>query len=324
MKNLLLISYSFPPARNVGALRPRGIAKYLPYYGWKVFVLTPLLGIPRDSQYNMVETYPPFRERMGYLRKKLYFDFSQIISHPPLYKIFLSNFSEIVPFPDTKKGWVVHGVYAGKYVIEKESISAIISTCSPISCHTIAHKLKKIFPQLVWVADFRDLWAHNPFHKHTRPTQFLKETVEKKLLENADFITTVSEPLADHLRRFHNKETFSIPNGFDPDEYNFDAQVDQKFSITYTGSIYPEERDPELLFIALRKLISGDSRIEEDIEVNFFCRYNAALDELIRKYNLDKVVHQNGIVARENVIKIQKSSHILLLLLPEDKGVYTG
>ena len=40
MKRVLLVSYHFPPANAVGAVRPRGLYRFLPDYGWAVTVLT--------------------------------------------------------------------------------------------------------------------------------------------------------------------------------------------------------------------------------------------------------------------------------------------
>jgi len=40
MKRVLLIAYAYPPCTEIGALRPAGLAKYLPRFGWEPTVLT--------------------------------------------------------------------------------------------------------------------------------------------------------------------------------------------------------------------------------------------------------------------------------------------
>lgn len=327
MRNLILVTYSFPPENNIGALRPRGLAKYLPFYGWEVFVITPVSVSARDPRYNVFETLPNLKERLDYRRKKQSPDFNRVLIKPPFFKQILFSLFEIIPFPDSKGGWVFYGVYTGKHIIKQKKIDAIISTYSPASSHLIAHKLKKLYPEIKWIADFRDLWSHNPFHVRNRINQFFIEKMEKKILSNVDILTTVSEPLAQQLKTFLKKETFIIPNGFDPEDYDFDSKIDDKFSITYTGSLYSGERNPEMFFIALRKILQDDNTSFINFEVNFYCKHSEILENMIKKYNLMGIVKQNGIIPKNEVIKKQKSSQILLLLnrnLAIDRGVYTG
>ena len=40
MKRVLLIAYAYPPCAEIGAVRPAGLAKYLPRFGWQATVLT--------------------------------------------------------------------------------------------------------------------------------------------------------------------------------------------------------------------------------------------------------------------------------------------
>src|SRR5215471_15620425 len=39
-KRVLVVAYHFPPAAEVGAIRPQKLVKYLPRYGWEPLVLT--------------------------------------------------------------------------------------------------------------------------------------------------------------------------------------------------------------------------------------------------------------------------------------------
>lgn len=323
MRNLILIAYSFPPDRNIGAIRPRGIAKYLPYYGWNVFVITPLGFLPRDSRYNVIETYPTFRIRLGYWKRRQNLDYRRVVYQPSIKTRLVSNFFEIVPFPDTKSGWIFHAVFTAIQIIKRNRIDAIISTYSPASSHFIGHKLKKLFPDLIWIADFRDLWSHNHFRKRSRLSLFLFEQIEKKVLSNADFLTTVSDPLAQKLKRLHKRDCITIPNGFDPEEYEFRVDLDKKFSITYTGSLY-DQMNPEILFSVIRKMLSEDDCLHQSMEVNFYTRYNPMLEKLTKKYGIENIIKQRGIVPREEILRKQKSSQILLLITPLEKGVYTG
>lgn len=327
VKNVILITYSFPPDKNIGAIRPRGLAKYLPHYDWNVFVITPLSLLPRDPEFNVIETYPSFRQKLGYLKTKSVFDHNRVLFRPPLYLRFFFGFLELIPFPDSKSGWIYPAVYSGTKLTSQKQVNAIISTYSPASSHFIAYKLKKMFPHTTWIADFRDLWSHNPFRKLGRFGVILFEKIEKRILCDANFITTVSEPLAFELKRLHEKKTVVIPNGFDPEEYDFTIGLDAKFSIIYTGSLYHQQRNPEILFMIIKKIFSEDNSARYDFRVHFFGNFSEELQTLIRKYSLEEIVKQEGFLPRKDVLKKQKSAQILLLLnrnLPQDIGVYTG
>src|SRR3990172_12830612 len=71
MKKVLIISYFFPPLGGGGVIRTLKFAKYLPFFGWKVFVVTvkkgfykyqdPLLlkEIPAEVQIDRVNYFEP-------------------------------------------------------------------------------------------------------------------------------------------------------------------------------------------------------------------------------------------------------------------------
>src|SRR5258708_28061301 len=56
MKRLLLIAYAYPPCPEIGAVRPAGLAKYLPRFGWEPTVLTVKLPGKRPTFAPVVET----------------------------------------------------------------------------------------------------------------------------------------------------------------------------------------------------------------------------------------------------------------------------
>ncbi|MCM8816210.1 MAG: hypothetical protein NC913_01685 [Candidatus Omnitrophica bacterium] len=324
MKSVILITYSFPPDRNIGAIRPRGLAKYLPHFGWNVFVITPLSDLPRDPKFNVIETYPSFRQKFGYWKKKIAVDYNRVSFQPPLYNRLLSYFCEIIPFPDTKKGWGVQAVFAARQIILRSKIDALISFYRPASSHFVAHKLKSLFPDLFWIADFGDLWSHNQIHEPVGAKLFLLERLEKRIISNADIITTVAAPWAEELKKLHNKESFAIPFGFDPDEYNLEIELDDKFSITYTGSLYQQEKNPEILFMAIKKIFSEYTSARSDFRVHFYGKFNERLQNLINKFGLEEIVKQKGLVPREVVLRRQKSSQTLLLSTPKNIGCIPG
>jgi hypothetical protein len=120
----------------------------------------------------------------------------------------------------------------------------------------------------------------------------------------------------------------SIPYGFDPAEVNTTlGRLTDKFTITYTGNIYPGKQSPEPLFAALRDLITERSMDAGDIEVRFYGTEAGWIDKQAERYGLTGIVQQFGTVPREIALNKQQESQLLLLLKwndPKQRGVYSA
>ena len=77
MKRVLIVTYHFPPRPTVGGLRPWGLARYLPEFGWEPVVLTAKLPARPASGPRVVET--DYSESLGFLKKLLGLDSDQNI-----------------------------------------------------------------------------------------------------------------------------------------------------------------------------------------------------------------------------------------------------
>lgn len=231
-----------------------------------------------------------------------------------------------VAYPDDQKDWYKFAVEAGRDLVHEEGIDAIISSSSPVTSHLIAKQLKKECT-LPWIADLRDLWTQNHYYPYGDLRRSFERRLEITTLGAADGLVTVSEPLARSLRELHPRASvFSIPNGFDDDEVRCSPLTDQ-FTITYTGVLYQGMRDPEPFLIALRNLISAGTMDPRVTRIRFLGPPQEWLEQEIQRYNLSGVVHQHGVLSRDNALEMQRESQVLLLLNwnhPAEAGVYTG
>ena len=122
----------------------------------------------------------------------------------------------------------------------------IYTTSPPHSSHLIGLSLKKKYPHIPWVADFRDAWCENPFRevKANQIRDKIETKLEKKVFKRADtliFNTRSSFNL--HRQKYGNiisNKSYVIPNGFDIEDYSNLATYskDKIFNIVHTGSIY--------------------------------------------------------------------------------------
>ena len=338
LKRVLIITYYFPPRPGVASLRLRGLAKYLPEFGWEPVILTAFLPVEPDKQFQVIQTpYPG--DVSALLKKKLHLHpnkgFQEQVGVPLAIREGRKSFTtkmitfikEIVAYPDEQKKWYPFAVETGEKIIEENNFEVIISSSGPMTSHLIAKELKSRF-NIPWVADLRDLWTQNHYYPYGVIRKWLEKRFEINTLSQADALVIISKPAAEKLQSLHNnKSVFAIPNGFDPDDVNTSIPLTKEFSITYTGQLYQGKRNPELLLRAISELIIQKLIDRNNIKIRFFGPTQYWLEQDIKKYNLNGIVKQYGMIPREVALKKQRESQILLLLNwddPDERGVYTG
>ncbi len=341
MKKVLMIVHLFHSSPRI-----TGLAKYLPEFGWEPIILTIPKGENPNVQTNAMVIEVPyhntFKNILKFLKKVFWNRFFNIKPNQSIGRHIEKQFgvtsgrsfvdsiynlyTAIFYYPDSERCWRAFAVKAAGDLFEKEDIRAIISSSSPVTCHIVARYLKSKY-NIPWIADLRDLWTQNHNYTYGPLRRKIEEHLEKKTLSNANILVTASPLWAEKLKTLHKKDkVYAITNGFDPDTIRSeDATLTPKFTITYTGQIYPEKQDPSKLFIALRELISDGTINMNDVEVRFYGAARRFLSNDIKKYDLSSVVKVHERVSRQISLKRQRESHVLLLLNWEDfkeRGVY--
>ncbi|HHB78727.1 MAG TPA: hypothetical protein ENK85_05805 [Saprospiraceae bacterium] len=220
--------------------------------------------------------------------------------------------------------WYIWSAYArAKRIISKESQTIIYSSFSPYADHVVAWLLKRKFKKLIWVADFRDLHVDPTYRNYL--WKKLQLWFDKTIIRKATFVTTVSEGLAQNLRKFHD-DVFVLPNGVAKMPKAIERYTD-KFTINYTGAMFQDKRRPHLLLKALQELIREGKIEKNTIRIQQAGRDVAIWKPLISKFNLEGVFESKGIVALDDAHLLQSKSHVNLLLTTshkEYKGVLTS
>lgn len=340
MKKVLIITNRFSPYQSVGAIRLRGLAKYLPMFNWEPTILTSVLtdySKKIDSKYKIIRT--PYRDIVKEFKKRFYLDqekgFQEQFKIPiskKENKIFFINvlinfILSIIAFPDKEKGWYSFGVKKGNTVLKENKFNALISSSGPVTSHLIAKELK-IKHNIPWIADLRDLWTQNHNYPYRNLRKYFERRLELKTLGKADALVTVSKPLSKKLGILHSeKPVFTIVNGFDPDDITDNVLLTKNFAITYTGKLYQDKQNPEILLKALHELILERVIDSNVVKVRFYGHYENWLEQEIRKYGLENIAKQYGKVSRENSLKKQRESHVLLFVNWNDlkeTGIYSA
>ncbi len=327
MKNVLIIG-NFWPYIDSGSIRVIGLYRFLPKYGYNPIILTGKLLNPPDHKLKDVHEvhYKHFLIPETSVRQVSSMEIVHRHSHiHALMKKIYVKLKELFAYPDEHKAFISPAIAKAEEIIKERDISAVISIY-PVSTHSVAYEIKKRY-NIPWIVDIPDLWSHNQAYPYGKTRQKRDEKYEKKVLQSADAITTVTPQFIDIMDNLSSKgKTTLITHGFDPETLNSPPKkLNDKFTITYTGYIY-DQQNPLLIAQAFKELVEEGKVDEDDIQINFWGPHNLRLDEYLKKYSLD-FIQQKGKIPREQAIQEQRKSHLLLLLKWEDKrqkGILTS
>lgn len=329
-KSILFITVTFPPRLSVASLRLFNYARLFVENGWSVTVLTSKqLGETTSSEFNF--------EGMEVIHVSWSdpFDFAQKIKTPIKKKIAFKTLNLFIPYlatwlPDRRfKSWRKKTFDVAKSIIEEKNIKYIYSSFSPPSPHIIASRLKNIFPDNYWIAEYRDLWSHshsnNLFRSLLANFHFL---FEKKLIENANLLITVSDGHRQFLKTKISNQIHVLYNGCDFDSYiNIDSKkVNEEFRIVYTGNIYKKTYDVELFLSAFKKFTEKQSRYKTRV-LFIGTPKTDFLSKLIQKFDLSENINFIEKTTNSEVKVFQKSADVLLQFVwnnPKQPGNLTG
>ena len=336
MKNVLITGFFHPYTRPGGSFRVLPLMKLLPEFGWNPVILTPALLEKKDVPFRVVGT--EYRDIFRFWQRLFGFSEGETFkrqmqsqigatSRSKFVEFIFNRAGEVITYPDPNRGWKKFAVDGGKKILQAEKIDLLFS-CHPTISHIVTRELKKE-SGLPWVADLPDLWSRNHNYRYSSLRRLLDQRTEKKTLGDADVITTVSEPWAQTLRTIHKgKNVLSIQHGFPPEEFNDPPiPLTDKFTITYTGSIYPEGQDLTIFFQALRQLIDEEKIAPEKIDIRFYGAPVAQFEKAFKDFQLMNLARQYGPVPRAEAVQRQGESQVLLFAkwkTGNEAGWYSG
>jgi len=320
------------------APRIPGLVKYLHEYGWHPHVVAP--GLPDGFQLDFgpnsdFRTYEASFHFVGHSAPRLMVGTrvgqakNRLAErHPLLFRTLrwcFLRYREWAAYPDDDRAWIVPATAVAQTVMRETPCDLIASSSSPVTTHLVASRLKALH-HVPWVADLRDLWTQNHAYPYSILRRVVERRLEKRTLADADALVSVSEPCCQQLGELHTQEHITpIMNGFDPECVCFgERPVRNPLAIVYTGNIYYGKQDPVTFLTALASLLESGEIHRDDVRVDFYGPLLGWLQSAIADAGLDDVVHQNGMLPREESFRIQREAQLLLMFNweePVDLGV---
>ena len=348
---ILIVTWYFPPANTIAAVRLRSMARAFLQDGHDVRVLaageipaaqTLSLDFPEDRV-----AYTPWRDVLSIpssLAKKLkgggrkerpqQASTSAAASPQPeaqttgppsrLRKMLRTFVQEAVCLPDSRVGWIPYAYRQGKAMVESWHPDAIYASGPPFSTNVIGYLLSRKY-DIPLVTEFRDRWADDPYYPPSKLRQAVDRWMEARIVKRSTALVTVSQPWQEAYQGRYGLPTLVAYNGYDPallSEHS-PGRPGEKLVIGYTGGIYVGRRDPSPLFSAM----AGLPELKEKIAVEFYGTHPQDVLPLAERAGVTEQVTCFPPVPYDEAVHKQQQSDILLLMQwndPREQGNVPG
>ncbi|MDD5297599.1 MAG: glycosyltransferase [Rhodocyclaceae bacterium] len=286
MRRVLMIAYHFPPmAGGSGIQRTLRFVQHLPSCGWEPLVLTVH---PRAYERTGSDLLREVPEGVV-VHRAFALDTARHLSVAGRYFGSMAR-------PDRWVSWRLGAIPEGLRMIRQYKPDVIWSTYPIATAHSIAAELHAR-TKLPWIADFRDPMAQDGYPSDPKTWKSFKR-IEESAVHGARY-SVFTTPGAVRMYRQRYPEAADrivlLENGYDEESFTGitarQPLVPGAVVLLHSGIVYPEERDPRPLFVALARLKEAGVIQPE----NFRLRFRAALHEallrgLAQEHGLDAFV----------------------------------
>ncbi|MFN1215449.1 glycosyltransferase family 4 protein [Chryseobacterium kwangjuense] len=355
-KKILIITYYWPPAGGPGVQRWLKFAKYLPDFGWNPVIYTPenpsyplldeslLKDVPQNIEIVKTKIWEPYQlaEKLNKSNKKFkagQFDVGKNQSWKSRLSIWVrGNFF----IPDARVFWVKPSIKFLEQYLKENKIEVVVTSGPPHSLHMIGLGLKKKFPDLKWIADFRDPWTEISYYKHlklTKSSDRKHRQLESAVFQNADITLATSYTDAENFRKA-GANAVCITNGFDESDASTplsmrgerakgqkaDGQISKSFTLSYIG-VLEQLRNPENLWKVLDELVKENKDFADNFTLKFAGRVDDKILQTIENSHLKKHILNLGYISHDKAVEEMASSDLLLITnFPNasSKGIIPG
>ena len=325
MKKVLIISYFFPPCNLTASNRIAGWEKHLPEFGFYPIIVTRnWTGLELTAEERLMDSGSELRVEkkdhsevhylpyLASLRDKLFRKagnnsvYRQLSKFLTLVGVFLQPLCiRAIPYNNLY-------FHAKRLLKENSDISTVLISGNPFEQFYFGYKLKKAFPRISWIADYRDDWTTSEVVKV--PFRSFHRYFEKKWVGTASCFTTISPFYQAKISKLVNIPGHTIYNGFDQLIENMHKTTPDSLVITYNGTLY-ETQNIEVFLDGLKRFIDAnpDKKITFNMPGILFDQKQAnRVLKNMEGYESHLVMTNR--ISKEEVIEIQKNSDLLLMV----------
>jgi len=319
----IFISYYFPPIKSVGVIRNFHLAQIFHKIFTDLYILTTSNQqiLPKEeadlSSFKSIELINTIDYRtiiQRFYTKNKNTHYPESIKQNKIIE-WLIKVNESLPFNlFVGEGgilYLIDGYSKAKRLIKKSSEKTfVITSFRPTANVLIGFLLKINYPHIIWINSFQDA-PYDRIRKNTIIPN-LQNYLWLKMLKQSNLNITTSQGVKNSVDLLNN-DTITFENGVDFRE-NLTHSSEQ-FTISYTGSLYHDLRDPSLLFEALTHLVFSEKIQVNKLKIIYMGKDIAKWKSFCDTYPLlFNAFYIENITERNHSLEIQQKSHINLML----------
>jgi glycosyltransferase involved in cell wall biosynthesis len=209
-------------------------------------------------------------------------------------------------------------------IIKDHHIDVVFSFSNPQESNLVGAMLRKILG-VPFISYFSDPWYDNSYKKFSKLAAKKVLHLERFIIKNSDRAVFINGEERDLVMKKYPKswqeKTRVAYHCYSPDDYpKIQKNSDGKYLFSHIGVFY-KERNPEVFLRAAALAISRDQSLKTKIKIQFIggtTKYGgysqAALDDLIRKYNLQDLVETLPQVGYKESLGYMESADCLIVI----------
>lgn len=355
-REVLLVTYHFPPLGGSGVQRALKLAQCLPDAGWRVHVLTaghthyPLIDATLNGESGDGEDHGLSSENvkvhrvLGYepggiaatacrwMRRKA--TVQTAADAPSLEsRLFwrLESWCDHLGLAEAEVLWVPAAIRAARRIIKFHNIRIVVTTSPPHSIQRVGLALQQR-AGVRWIADLRDPILDNFGYAPASPkVDRYWRRLERDAVTNASKLIVTCPDLIERLRTRYpdvpRSRYLTVTNGYDqadaPDGLASRSSAHRagRFVLGYVGSFYGKQTIEPLL-AAMRRLVSSRPDIAGRIELLVVGSVSAQQRRLINDTD-DIFLRLTGYLPHaESVREMAAADCLFLMTPPNEEGRY--
>jgi len=339
MKQVLFITYYWPPSGKASLHWPLNIIKYLPQFEWQPSVLTvneDTFSQKDDSLLNEIDpalnviktkTFEPFNIYKKFIGKpkedqlnasETISQTNKSITHKISVWIRMNLF-----IPDARVGWYFYAIKEGRKLLWKNKFDAIISIGPPHTSHLVGNSFSKIF-KISHYPVFIDPWVDIVYYKNfkrSKLTLAIDKHFEKKVLKNCKHAIFVTKTmLKDYVSKYKILEKKSKVLYWGYSEKYFSnltntPKSDEK-AIVHSGNIFDYQNPKEFWKIIKRKIDQG-----EKIKLKFIGTVGPMIKQNLNEIGLTNYTEYMGFLSYNEMLNELNNADYLLVCATEKRHV---
>lgn len=324
MKNLLIINYAFPPNEGVGGRRWAKFSKYLNKQKVNVFVINAKKQNTKISNWindvkniNITSLNTSFPGILQITPKTIYQKIYYRIAILYCKLMIKGNYFDYSSF------WKNRLLKTTEELILKHKISNIIVSCAPFKMAFFVIGLKKKFPNIQFIADFRDPWVNNKTSyglysmQNSRIEQ--EKLMEQHVILNYDKIFVVANEMENYFKETYkiDNKIKVIPNGFDSNDFkvldNCNILINDKIEIIFAGTFYGKAK---YILQNLVNVLKNNSELNSKLVFNFYGDMPVDCIDLLK--SVPSCCKYGGVLSLESAYNQISKNNFTALFLTDD------